>query len=236
MGAYSKEKTPLTEFDIENWWGYLMREYPRNYWCARQYYTDEDEDLASIGRKPGEFDVNDYFTICQLPRITAVNGIIKVDGKVVKRYSGFRDWKIKRIQFEKLKHEPIFGKWKWAQYICQDKKCAWCREPIEFYGYKTQVDHVVPLYYDGDNEYRNMVLTCEGCNKHKGVKTAGYNNGMNERIKNEIPKWIKRNYYNRMSIPYFEVTEQEIEEFDRCKKRYSLDDDADDETDEELPF
>lgn len=58
---------------------------------------------------------------------------------------------------------------------------------------------------------------------------------MDERVRNQVPKWIKQNYYNKIETPHFEVTEQEIEEFDkRQKKRRS--DDAGDDVDEEIQW
>ena len=123
--AYKSNYT-LTKFDHENWWNFLMEKYPKNYFCARWYYSGKkDPDLAIINCVPQNFDINDYFKICQLPNITAKNGIIKVNNRVVKRYDGFEEWKRKRLEFDELKQSALFKKWKNRQYYyCQNKRCS----------------------------------------------------------------------------------------------------------------
>ena len=91
MSNYQKSDYELTQVDKRNWWDFLERNYPKNLECANQYYSDVDEDLEEIGCTPGNFDINDYFTICQLPRITAANGVIKVNGEVVEHYDTDED-------------------------------------------------------------------------------------------------------------------------------------------------
>ncbi len=210
----------LTEFDAENWWDFLMHEYPRNYACACQYYSNQDPDLELEGCCPRNFYINDYFTICELPRITAQDGIIKVNDKPVKRYDGYRGWKRKRIEFEKLKREKTFWAWKKEQYQCQNAKCAWCKKHIYLKSPFTEVDHVKPLIYDGTNDFKNLVLACSDCNQHKGGKISGYNDGMRDRVNNSVPSWIKYNHFSNHDLPHIEVTEREIDEFDNHNKKY----------------
>jgi 5-methylcytosine-specific restriction endonuclease McrA len=212
----------LTRFDKENWWQFLIEQYPANYSCAQTYYYEnEDPDLELEGCCPKNFRINDYFTICELPRITALKGIISVNGVPVKRYDGYDEWKRKRIYFDKLKKTDIFKAWKKAQYKCQDGKCAWCRCDIELYDKNTHVDHVIPLIYDGTNDFKNLVLACRCCNKNKGAKASGYNDGMKCRRNNSVPKWIKNNYYNDYSLPKnIEISDDDYNGYDN-KENYS---------------
>lgn len=209
----------ITQFDAENWWNFLMREYPENYKCACQYYTDKDPDLELEGCKPGNFYINDYFVICELPRIKATNGIIQVNNKPVKRYGGFDEWKRKRVEFEKLKELPLFWAWKREQYRCQDKKCAWCKKYLFSGNVKIHVDHVKPLIYDGTNDLSNLVVACADCNCHKGARTEGFNEGMRDRKQNSVPSWIKHNSFSDHELPYIEVTESDIQEYSKRNRR-----------------
>lgn len=214
MAANSKNDYTITAFDAENWWDFLMHEYPDNYECAKQYYTDEDPDLELEGCRPGNFYINDYFVICELPRISAQDGVIKVNDKPVKRYDGYAGWRRKRIEFEKLKQERLLQEWKKEQYKCQDGRCAWCRKRIFLNNTNVHIDHVKPLIYDGTNDLRNLVLTCADCNYHKGARTEGYNSGMYDRVCNVIPSWVKPNRYNICKIPDIKITQRELKEFE----------------------
>lgn len=211
----SYQEYTITKFDAENWWNFLMREYPKNYDCACKYYasnlslTKDDDDGIKI---------NDYFESHDLPRITALDGIIKVDHQPVERYGGFEKWKEKRIEFEKLKETPLFYKWKREQYKCQYNRCAWCKKYLFSDNVEIHVDHVEPLIYEGTNDFNNLVLTCADCNYHKGTKTEGYNTGMNDRVNNSVPRWIKTNRYNTYDLPDLEVTAKDIEDFDEKNK------------------
>lgn len=198
----------LTEYDHENWWYFLETKYPENYRCACQYYSNWDDILMEEGYRPGNFDVNDYFEIYGLPRITAAKGYITVNGECVKRYDGYERWKALRKEFEELKQTELFKQWKEEQYYhCQNKKCAWCRRYIDIHKPYTHVDHIKPLIADGDNSLSNLVLTCSRCNRTKGTKAKGYNNSMNKGYSNSKPYWIKPNKY-------------EDEESDDCSSDY----------------
>ncbi|MBO7657114.1 HNH endonuclease [Candidatus Saccharibacteria bacterium] len=185
----------LTQYDKENWWNFLVTEYPDNYTCACQYYSDQDPILAQEHVKPHNFFVNDYFRIYELPVITAADGIIKVNGTCVKRYSGFEEWKQKRLEFEELKKTPLFKKWKKEEFKCQHGRCAWCGRKISLYDSRTQIDHIVPLYYDGDNSLDNLVICCLDCNRFKGAKYRGFNSSMDNSKTNFKPQWIEHNRY-----------------------------------------
>ncbi len=112
-----------------------------------------------------------------------------------------RWWRL-RYEFEELKKSERFKKWKREQWICQKKRCAWCKRLIGLNTPYTHVDHVVPLFYGGTNATNNLVLTCSRCNKTKGFKTRGYNNkengsGKERKGGNKKPNWIRENRYNK---------------------------------------
>lgn len=107
-------------------------------------------------------------------------------------------WQTRRQKFEELRLTPEFKLWKEEQYKCQDKKCAWCRKPIQLNSYYTHIDHIKPLYHDGTNDYYNLVLACSYCNRRKGDWTTGWTGEPFEIAKhhtNSKPDWIKPNKY-----------------------------------------
>ncbi len=107
-------------------------------------------------------------------------------------------WQKARNEFEELRLTPEFKLWKEEQYKCQDKKCAWCRKPIQLNSYYTHIDHIKPLYHGGTNDYYNLVLACSSCNRRKGDWTTGWTGEPFEIAKhhmNSRPDWIKPNKY-----------------------------------------
>ena len=120
--------------------------------------------------------------------------------KQLERQLRYDRWQKLRHEFNELKETSQFRRWKSEQYLCQEKKCAWCKKPIGLHTQYTHVDHIVPLFYEGDNSASNLVLTCSGCNKTKCYKTYGYNDswdGDNNRTgRNAKPSWITPNKYD----------------------------------------
>lgn len=118
-----------------------------------------------------------------------------------KRQLRYSRWQRLRHEFDELKKTDQFKRWKNEEYVCQDKKCAWCKNPIGLHTHYTHVDHVVPLFCGGDNSASNLVLTCSSCNKAKGYKTYGYNDSWESDKHNGIgynakPSWIAPNKYD----------------------------------------
>lgn len=75
----------------------------------------------------------------------------------------------KRIKFEKMKKTQVFKEWRIRQLKIQKNKCAYCKILLTKRGIVTHVDHVTPLYYDGNNEFTNFVLSCRRCNMKKWI-------------------------------------------------------------------
>lgn len=106
------------------------------------------------------------------------------------------EWHRTRDEFEELRMTPEFRVWREEQYRCQDKKCAWCKKPIQCYSQYTHVDHIKPLFHGGTNNYWNLVLSCSYCNRRKGDWTTGWTGEPFEIAKhhtNRRPDWIKPN-------------------------------------------
>lgn len=107
-------------------------------------------------------------------------------------------WHKQRNTFDLLKETPQFKQWKSEQYLCQDKKCAWCKNPIGLHTQYTHVDHIIPLFQGGNNHPDNLVLSCSMCNKRKGDRIFGYNNESDCMSINSKPKWIKPNKFDNL--------------------------------------
>ena len=88
--------------------------------------------------------------------------------------------KNKRSEFEKLKKTPEFRKWKNRQMRIQKAKCAYCKVDLRKGNIVVHVDHIDPLYFEGTNDFSNLVLSCRRCNTRKWI---------NNRIVR--PDWIK---------------------------------------------
>ena len=119
----------------------------------------------------------------------------------LERQMRYAQWQRLRHEFDELKKTEEFRRWKNEEYLCQDKKCAWCKRPIGLHTQYTHVDHIEPLFYGGDNSASNLVLTCSACNKAKGYKTRGYNDNWdgdkyNRVGRNARPSWIAVNKYD----------------------------------------
>lgn len=88
----------------------------------------------------------------------------------------------KRVKFEKIKRTQTFKQWRSRQLKVQNNSCAYCRVNLDKRGIVTHIDHVTPLYYDGNNEYNNFVLSCRRCNMRKWISNRYV-----------VPQWIKDN-------------------------------------------
>ncbi|TMD69891.1 MAG: HNH endonuclease [Chloroflexi bacterium] len=115
---------------------------------------------------------------------------------------------IMRARFNRLKQTPEFKKWKRTQYFIQGEKCAWCSELMPRDFKDVHVDHAMPLFHGGRNEYDNLVLAHRKCNMEKWIRIDA------------VPQWIlnrKRKYEmhllrQQQRIIYNKVTEQILQE------------------------
>lgn len=95
----------------------------------------------------------------------------------------------KRRAFEKLKKTKAFKEWKQKQLLIQEGKCAYCGISLSFRDIVTHVDHVQPLYFEGTNNFDNLVLSCRRCNLRKWIN--------NNRV---VPEWIRKRGSNIEAI------------------------------------
>lgn len=63
-----------------------------------------------------------------------------------------------------------FLKWtRWA-YMQQKKRCFYCDNRIYIDNRKSyHIEHRIPVYWGGKNDYENLVLACPPCNMTKGT-------------------------------------------------------------------
>ena len=87
----------------------------------------------------------------------------------------------KRKEFEKLKKSQKFINWRKYQTNIQKNKCAYCKVNLSNKGVVTHIDHVTPLYFDGKNDFENLVLSCKRCNTKKWVANTYV-----------VPEWIHK--------------------------------------------
>ena len=129
-----------------------------------------------------------------MPKIKASNRKITVDDKVVSEYIDDETYVRLRNTFRLVHYDKAYHAWKRHQLIdCQQGRCAWCERRVKIKD--TQVDHIVPLLYGGDNRPGNLLVACEDCNQAKCAATTGWNEERDESKPNSRPSWIK---YNKM--------------------------------------
>ncbi len=188
------DEPKLTQADKIAWRGYIRENYPANDYRAGIYYSGKDKYLKDICDLR-ILNINDYFGLYNLPRITAKNHEIRVNGKLVAEYRYDYEYQKERDIFEQAKKDNRFRDWKKEQFfVSQDGKCAWCENRIAFKG--SHVDHVRPVVFFGENDPSNFVVSCEDCNIKKSAVRTGWNNDKRHRDKtkpNAIPTWIGEN-------------------------------------------
>ena len=185
----------LTMADKKAWRGYIREKYPANDYRADIYYSGKDKNLKGIC-DTRILNINDYFSIYNLPRITAKNHEIRVNGELVAEYRHDYEYQKERDIFElAAQKDERFKDWKREQFFVSQKgKCAWCEEEIKFSG--SHVDHVQPLVFFGANDPSNFVVSCPACNIRKSAVRVGWNNDKEHRDSskpNAIPTWIGEN-------------------------------------------
>ena len=187
--------TRLTKIDGVAWWEFIRLCLPINYERALVHRKIKEDmiigDLDGIER----LNINDYFELYNLPRVTAENGIISVNGIPKVRYANRMNYFRERNIFTIAHHDKRFYVWKKVQLEkCQNGHCAWCNKLIKTK--EAEVDHVLPLIFFGKNEPWNMVVCCKDCNKMKAADVSGWNEGGDRLIRNKKPSWIKKNSYD----------------------------------------
>ena len=56
---------------------------------------------------------------------------------------------------------------KWKIYIRDGGRCYYCKQVL-FINDMT-IDHKIPRYKNGNDQQTNLILSCEKCNKEKGI-------------------------------------------------------------------
>ena len=76
-----------------------------------------------------------------------------------------------RQEMEELMKTECFQKWvEWA-YRRQSKECFYCDNRIQLKKRKSyHIEHRIPIYYGGTNDFSNLVLACPECNRAKGTQ------------------------------------------------------------------
>ena len=186
------DEEPLTYSDRNAWWSYMRENYPLNYKLANDYYDDvPDDNLGSICR-PRDLNINDYFELYDLPRITAKDCQIRVNGQFVQNYLSIENFDKITDEFNSILLMKALNSWMHEQYGCQNGYCAWCKKRISLD--KCEVSHVKPILFFGCNQAFNLVLACERCVKNKGHSCHGWNETRDVKRLNSKPSWIKSNY------------------------------------------
>lgn len=85
-------------------------------------------------------------------------------------------------------------------YRMYDGHCAYCGAAIELKD--MQVDHIIPVYKDGQNEIENYRPTCRMCNFYKSTMPV-------EKFREQlmkIPERLNREFSFRLAVKYGLIT------------------------------
>lgn len=61
-------------------------------------------------------------------------------------------------------------------------RCEYCLINEKFSPYSHEIDHIIPHKHGGNNELKNLALSCLSCNRHKGADFATIKPETNEII------------------------------------------------------
>lgn len=63
-----------------------------------------------------------------------------------------------------------FKKWTIWAFMSQKKRCFYCDNRVYLSDRKSyHIEHRIPVYWGGTNDYENLVLACPSCNLTKGT-------------------------------------------------------------------
>lgn len=188
---YSEDCSFSSE-DKQAWWEYLRTMLPKNYVLATRHKDKaNDPILGDIST----LNINDYFEVYGLPRVSTKDHQIYVNNTAAAKYMDESDYRKAREIYRLARQEPEFHDWRAYQFFhCQGECCAWCHKPADFR--ETEVDHIKPLIFFGENDPSNLVITHKACNRRKSGDTTGWNEAGTANAKNAKPSWIKPNIYD----------------------------------------
>lgn len=116
--------------------------------------------------------------------------------------------KIARARFNKLKSTPEFKAWRKKQWFIQFGKCAWCKKKMNKDQSDVHVDHILPIYHNGSNNYSNLCLSHASCNIKKWI-TPGSTPLW---VRNRLIKTERSNLRNQQRRQFKELVDIENQE------------------------
>lgn len=91
----------------------------------------------------------------------------------IKNYKGRYLSSIKNTQrrraLKPIKIEDIQKLYEENIKLFETLTCSYCLQPILFGN--DQIDHIIPIMKNGDNSYKNLIISCDFCNNQKHNKT-----------------------------------------------------------------
>jgi 5-methylcytosine-specific restriction endonuclease McrA len=76
-------------------------------------------------------------------------------------------------EYQELRQTKEFKQWWWEQHDKQYGLCYYCLINLDFV--QINVEHMKPMSKGGTNNYNNLVLSCQECNKEKNTRLLSKN-------------------------------------------------------------
>jgi len=87
--------------------------------------------------------------------------------------------------------------------------CEYCRALADFSPQSFSVEHILPVYADGETVSENLALSCQGCNNHKATKTTAIDPATGEPVSlfhPRLQKWSEHFVWNESYTEIIGIT------------------------------
>jgi len=78
--------------------------------------------------------------------------------------------RLKRLEKKQVRNAVSRGLRREVIEVIDEHRCCYCGKPVVA-GENYHVDHCIPYEKGGATEFRNLVTSCDVCNKRKGLKS-----------------------------------------------------------------
>ena len=84
-------------------------------------------------------------------------------------------------------------------------RCEYCKAPEVVFNFPFEVEHIVPLSWQGSNDEANLALACRSCNLRKGNRISGVSSGSNIEVSFFHPRGDRWSEHFQVNIESGEV-------------------------------
>lgn len=109
--------------------------------------------------------------------------------------------------YQELRKTQEFKRWWWTQKDNQKGLCFYCFVDLD--NVLINVEHIIPMSAGGSNDYSNLVLACQPCNKEKGSKV--FSKKKVKQLKNKMKDTLEKKELLMQLLPLMTDFELKVE-------------------------